>query len=89
MAAAAGLYLPGTWDSSPDPAPVFNPVPLASNFAALRAAQAIVAALIVREKGGPGQRLEVPLFDSTFESSSLHTSAATRGRVSHDAWSST
>ena len=67
VAAAAGLYLPGTWDGSSDPAPVFNPVPLASNFAALRAAQAIVAALIVREKGGPAQRLEVPLFEATFE----------------------
>ena len=67
VAAAAGVYLPGTWDSSPDPAPVFNPVPLVSNFAALRAAQAIVAALMVREKGGPGQRLEVPLFAAAFE----------------------
>jgi hypothetical protein len=27
VAAAAGLYLPGTWDASLDPAPVFNPVP--------------------------------------------------------------
>ncbi|MBV9577676.1 MAG: CoA transferase [Chloroflexi bacterium] len=67
VAAAAGLYLPGTWDGSPDPAPVYNPIPLASNFAALRAAQAIVGALIVREKGGAGQRIEVPLFDATFE----------------------
>lgn len=67
IAAAAGLYLPGTWDGSSDPAPVFNPVPLASNFAALRAAQAIVGALIVREKGGPAQRLEIPLFEASFE----------------------
>jgi crotonobetainyl-CoA:carnitine CoA-transferase CaiB-like acyl-CoA transferase len=67
VAAAAGLYLPSTWDRSPDPSPVFNPVPLASNFAALRAAQAVVGALIVRQKGGPAQCLEVPLFDASFE----------------------
>ena len=81
VAAAAGLYLPGTWDDSPDPAPVFNPVPLASNFAALRAAQAIVAALIVREKGGPGQRLEVPLFEAAFELKfTPHKRGTTRSR---------
>ncbi|MBV9601311.1 MAG: CoA transferase [Chloroflexi bacterium] len=67
VAAAAGLYLSGTWDASDAPAPVFNPIPLASNFGAIRAAEAIVAALFVRERDGIGQEIEVPLFDATFE----------------------
>ncbi|MBV9579065.1 MAG: CoA transferase, partial [Chloroflexi bacterium] len=51
-----------------DPArPVFTALPLASNFAALHAATAIVMALIARERDGVGQRIEVPMFDAMFE----------------------
>jgi crotonobetainyl-CoA:carnitine CoA-transferase CaiB-like acyl-CoA transferase len=64
---AAGLYFASTWDPDLAGDPVFNAVPFASSFAAIRAGQAIVAALIVREKTGRGQRIEVPLFDASFE----------------------
>ncbi|MBV9578302.1 MAG: CoA transferase, partial [Chloroflexi bacterium] len=47
--------------------PVFTALPLASNFAALHAATAIVMALIARERDGVGQRIEVPMFDAMFE----------------------
>ncbi|HEX5141038.1 MAG TPA: CoA transferase [Dehalococcoidia bacterium] len=64
---AAALYFPSTWNPEPDGDPVYNALPLASTFAAIRGAQAIMAALIARERTGRGQRLEVPLFDATFE----------------------
>jgi crotonobetainyl-CoA:carnitine CoA-transferase CaiB-like acyl-CoA transferase len=65
--AAAGLYFASTWNPDQAGDPVFNAVPFASSFAAIRAGQAVTAALIVREKTGRGQRIEVPLFDACFE----------------------
>ncbi|TXN30942.1 CaiB/BaiF CoA transferase family protein [Lacisediminihabitans profunda] len=55
---------PPDWDFT---RPTFSALPLASNFAAILSATAIVAALTEREVTGRGARLEVPLFDSMFE----------------------
>ncbi|MFF2324433.1 MULTISPECIES: CoA transferase [unclassified Streptomyces] len=65
VAAAAGLYPPqdGDWTEPP----VVNTLPLASVSAALISANAIAAALIARERGGRGQRVEVSLYDAAFE----------------------
>lgn len=46
--------------------PVYLGIPVASNFAAFLAANAITAALIARQRDGLGQRIEVPLFDAMF-----------------------
>ena len=46
--------------------PVYVGIPIASNFAAFQAANAITAALIARQRDGLGQRIEVPLFDAMF-----------------------
>lgn len=51
-----------------DPAkPVYMETTTASNFAAFHGAIAITMALIVRERDGRGQRIEVPLFDAMFD----------------------
>lgn len=55
---------PADWDMS---RPTYPSLPLASNFAAILSATAIVAALTSRESTGLGARIEVPLFDATFE----------------------
>lgn len=47
--------------------PTYTALPLASNFAAILASTAITAALTEREVSGVGARIEVPLFDATFE----------------------
>jgi crotonobetainyl-CoA:carnitine CoA-transferase CaiB-like acyl-CoA transferase len=66
VSAAAGVY--GSRDGREDEAPVFNTLPLASCFAALIAANSIVAALIARARGsGVGQRIEISLFEACFE----------------------
>lgn len=49
----------------------FNALPLASVFAAAQAIHSIAAALIVREKSGCGQRIEVPLYDACFEAEGI------------------
>ena len=65
ISAAAGMY--GSRDGDPASAPVFNTLPLSSCFAALIGANSVVAALIARERSGLGQRIEVSLFDASFE----------------------
>lgn len=55
---------PADWDMS---RPTYPSLPLASNFAAILCATAVVAALVDRETTGTGARIEVPLFDATFE----------------------
>lgn len=65
VSAAGGLYRSGSW-FSPSEDPVYSVVPLASGFAALTAAHAVVVALLARRRDGRGQRIEVPLFDSLF-----------------------
>lgn len=70
--AAAGLYLP--WGANPGnyrgfagADPVYHALPMSSIFGAAVAGHSILAALIVRERTGQGQRVEVPLFDAAFE----------------------
>ncbi|ONH60436.1 hypothetical protein CcI49_11420 [Frankia sp. CcI49] len=65
VAAVAGLYPPQDLDWSA--APVVNTLPLASVSGALTAVNAVVAALIARERCGLGQRIEVSLYDATYE----------------------
>lgn len=72
VGAAAALYSKGgnkllkaSGQEAPDP--IFNPLPLASNYAAMVAVNSIIAALIARERTGLGQAIEVPLFDAAFE----------------------
>jgi crotonobetainyl-CoA:carnitine CoA-transferase CaiB-like acyl-CoA transferase len=68
VSAAAGLYNPTSpaGQLQPDASP-YNELPLASNFAALQAATAVVMALIARERGAGGQWIEAPLFDGAME----------------------
>lgn len=65
ISAAAGLYPPRDFDPAGEP--VVNTLPLASVFAAMIAANSVVAALVAREQTGLGQRVEVSLFDASFE----------------------
>ena len=56
---------------SPDPAskrPVYTAIPIASVYGAFQSVVAITVALNARERDGVGQRIEVPLFDSMFQS---------------------
>jgi crotonobetainyl-CoA:carnitine CoA-transferase CaiB-like acyl-CoA transferase len=65
VGAAAGLY--ASRDADPREQPIYNTLPLASCFAALIAANSIVAALIARDRTGVGQAVEVSLFEASFE----------------------
>jgi crotonobetainyl-CoA:carnitine CoA-transferase CaiB-like acyl-CoA transferase len=67
VAAATDTWRPppgATGDDADRPLPLT--IPVASSFAAMLGAQAIVAALIARDRDGLGQRVEVPLFDAMF-----------------------
>jgi crotonobetainyl-CoA:carnitine CoA-transferase CaiB-like acyl-CoA transferase len=55
---------PPDWDMT---RPTYPSLPLASNFAAILCATAVIGALVDRETTGAGARVEVPLFDATFE----------------------
>ncbi|MDE3074474.1 MAG: CoA transferase [Chloroflexota bacterium] len=66
-ALAGQLFEPGDPRLTDPDRPVYTALPLASNFAAFHAATAIVMALIARQRGGAGQRIEVPMFDAMFE----------------------
>lgn len=70
VAAAAGLY--PAHDFAPDGEPVVNTLPLASVSGAMVAANSVAAALVARERGGRGQRVEVSLYDATYELSRLY-----------------
>ena len=48
--------------------PVYTAIPIASVYGAFQSVVAIVVALNARERDGVGQRIEVPLFDSMFQS---------------------
>lgn len=63
--AAAGAYAP-TW-LNPGAEPAFSALTVSSNFAAFIGANCVLAALVARQRWGFGQRVEVPLYDATFE----------------------
>ena len=65
VAAASATMRPP--DSS-SPRPVYTAIPIASVYGAFQSVVAIVIALNARERDGAGQRIEVPLFDSMFQS---------------------
>ena len=56
-----------TYRSSGDN-PVYTAIPIASTYAAFQSAVAILMGLNARERSGLGQAIEVPLFDSMFQS---------------------
>ena len=64
IAAATDTYRPAP--GAKHDRPVYLGIPVASNFAALIAAQSIMVALVARVRDGAGQRIEVPLFDAMF-----------------------
>ena len=66
MPAWEGVVAAATGGYAEPAAPRFTAIPVASSFAALAGAVAIVMALIARERDGLGQRIEVPLFDAMF-----------------------
>ena len=51
-----------------DPRPVYTAIPIASTYGAFQSVVGIVMALNARERSGVGQTVEVPLFDSMFQS---------------------
>jgi len=65
VGAATATYRPQRSDSD---RPVYTAIPISSNYAAFQAVVSIVIALFARERDGVGQRIEMPLFDSTFPS---------------------
>jgi crotonobetainyl-CoA:carnitine CoA-transferase CaiB-like acyl-CoA transferase len=71
VSAASGLYTPYPAQRKDIPGagadPAVSAVPIASNFSAFMGANAVIAALIARERDGVGQWLEIPLFNAAFE----------------------
>jgi crotonobetainyl-CoA:carnitine CoA-transferase CaiB-like acyl-CoA transferase len=71
VSAAVGLYTPyaaaRTDIAGAGIEPAFTAIPVASNFAAFVAVNAIMAALIARDRTGKGQAIEASLFGASFE----------------------
>jgi crotonobetainyl-CoA:carnitine CoA-transferase CaiB-like acyl-CoA transferase len=71
VSAASGLFTPYPAHRRDIPgagvAPAVSAVTIASNFAAFIGVNAVMAALIARERDGLGERLEIPLFAAAFE----------------------
>ena len=65
VGAASATFRPPDPDSK---RPVYTAIPIASVYGAFQSVVAITVALNVRERDGAGQRIEVPLFDSMFQS---------------------
>ena len=65
VGAAAATFRPPDPDSR---RPVYTAIPIASAYGAFQSVVAITVALNARERDGVGQRIEVPLFDSMFQS---------------------
>ncbi len=65
VGAASATFRPPNPDG---PRPVYTAIPIASVYGAFQSVVAIVVALNARERDGVGQRIEVPLFDSMFQS---------------------
>lgn len=70
VCSAASLYPPRMFAFSGGPR--FCALPYASNFGAFIAAHSIVAALIARQRGGRGDRIEIPLFDAAMEAIAIN-----------------
>ena len=65
IGAASATYRPSSGQGG---RPRYTAIPIASTYGAFQSVVAIVMALIARERDGLGQRVEVPLFDSMFQS---------------------
>ena len=65
VGAASATFRPPDPDSK---RPVYTAIPIASVYGAFQSVVAITVALNARERDGVGQRIEVPLFDSMFQS---------------------
>ncbi|MCH8744677.1 MAG: CoA transferase [Chloroflexi bacterium] len=65
IGAAAATFRP---PNSKSDRPVYTAIPIASTYGAFQSVVAIVMALNARQRDGVGQRIEVPLFDSMFQS---------------------
>ena len=65
IAAAAGLFPAREFGEPGEPR--FTALPIASSFAAAQACHGVLAALLLRERTGVGQHVEVALFDAAFE----------------------
>ena len=65
VGAASATFRPPDPNS---PRPVYTAIPIASVYGAFQSVVAITVALNVRERDGVGQCIEVPLFDSMFQS---------------------
>ena len=75
VGAATGAY---RVESSKAARPVYTVIPFSSVYAAFLSAVSIAMALNARERGGFGQRIEIPLFDATF------TALGARGLTVHN-----
>lgn len=69
LGASAGTYRPM---ASSGGKPVYTAVPIASTYGAFQSVVAITMALNARERDGVGQYIEMPLFDSMFQSIGHH-----------------
>ncbi|MBM9464042.1 CoA transferase [Aeromicrobium sp. YIM 150415] len=65
VASAAGLY--PARHGEIDGGPVFSALPMASSFAAFMAAHRVAGALLTRARGGPGEWIEVSLYEAAFQ----------------------
>jgi len=65
VGAASATYRPS---SSTGDRPLYTAIPIASTYGAFQSVVAIAMALNARERDGLGQRIDVPLFDSMFQS---------------------
>ena len=69
IGAASATYRPSDDPKATDlERPIYTALPIASAYGAFQSSIAITMALNAREKGKMGQRIEVPLFDSMFQS---------------------
>ena len=69
LGASAGTYRPM---GSSGGKPVYTAIPIASTYGAFQSVVAITMALNARERDGVGQYIEMPLFDSMFQSIGHH-----------------
>lgn len=63
VGAAVGMYRS---EEGTGGEPLFFPLPAASTFGAMTGAVCVAMALVARQRGAGGQRIEVPLFNSLF-----------------------